>query len=218
MRSNHSVKKPCLNRFVAFIALVLLVANPVYAAKRILVLGDSLSAGYGISSTEGWVYLLELQLASEIKDIQIYNASISGETTHGGLSRLPTLLESQKPDIVILELGANDALRGSSLAMTKDNLDKMIKLSQESGARVLLIGMHIPPNYGRRYANQFFSMYGELAELHQLPLVPFLLDGVATNHELMQADGLHPTAKAQPILLDNVLVALKPMLAPGAKS
>lgn len=213
MHSNHRTKKPFL--FVGIIAALLLTCAPqVYAQKNILVLGDSLSAGYGLGTTEGWVYLLQQQLASELKDISVFNASVNGETTHGGLARLPRLLASKNFDIVILELGANDGLRGAPLQITRANLESMVGLSQQAGARVLLVGMHIPPNYGHKYTSLFYAQYASIADKFELSLVPFLLDGVATQPELMQADGLHPTATAQPRLLNNVLALLRPMLQP----
>ncbi|MFO7276916.1 MAG: arylesterase [Pseudomonadota bacterium] len=192
------------------------VAGPVAAAtseRVILVLGDSLSAAYGIRPEQGWVALLEKRLQSEGYGYRVVNASVSGETSTGGVQRLPRALELHKPEIVILELGANDGLRGLPLATTRANLEKSVELARAAGAKVLLVGLEMPPNYGPKYTAQFREMFRELAKSHSLPLVPFLLENVALDPELMQSDGLHPNAKAQPILLDNVWPLLKPLLA-----
>jgi acyl-CoA thioesterase-1 len=178
----------------------------------ILVFGDSLSAGYGIDHSRSWVSLLAQRLEWENFPHRVVNASISGETTAGGLSRLPAALDSYRPAIVILELGANDGLRGLPLLHLRANLDKLIDLSKKSGARVLLIGMKLPPNYGDRYAQGFEDIYTQLAKKQRTARVPFLLDGVADRRELMQADNVHPTAEAQPRLLDNVWPHLLPLL------
>lgn len=179
----------------------------------ILVLGDSLSAAYGIDTREGWVTLLDQHLQSHANSAyQVINASISGETTGGGLARLPALLNKYQPEIVILELGGNDGLRGFPIARLRQNLEQMIKLSQQSGARVLLLGMRIPPNYGTRYTQQFYDTYSDLAQQYDVALVPFFLDKVATKPSLMQADGIHPKAEAQALMLGNVLPVLKEML------
>jgi acyl-CoA thioesterase-1 len=178
----------------------------------ILVFGDSLSAGYGIDHSRSWVSLLAQRLERENFPHRVVNASISGETTAGGLSRLPAALDSYRPAIVILELGANDGLRGLPLLHLRANLDKLIDLSKKSGARVLLIGMKLPPNYGDRYAQGFEDIYTQLAKKQRTARVPFLLDGVADRRELMQADNVHPTAEAQPRLLDNVWPHLLPLL------
>jgi Lysophospholipase L1 and related esterases len=177
------------------------------------VLGDSLSAAYGIRPEQGWVALLEKRLQSEGYGYRVVNASVSGETSTGGVQRLPRALELHKPEIVILELGANDGLRGLPLATTRANLEKSVELARAAGAKVLLVGLEMPPNYGPKYTAQFREMFRELAKSHSLPLVPFLLENVALDPELMQSDGLHPNAKAQPILLDNVWPLLKPLLA-----
>ena len=180
--------------------------------RTILVFGDSLSAAYGIRSEQGWVALLTQRLQSQGYGYQVVNASVSGETSTGGLQRLPRALEIHHPTVVILELGANDALRGLPLTLTRDNLTKMVQLSQAAGARVLLVGIRIPPNYGARYADEFASIYPSLAKQYQLPLVPFLLDKVALNPGLMQEDGLHPTARGEPQVLDTVWRELEPLL------
>ncbi|HVY82229.1 MAG TPA: arylesterase [Steroidobacteraceae bacterium] len=175
-------------------------------------LGDSLSAGYGLKPAEGWVALLEKRLQAQGYEYQVVNASVSGETSGGGLQRLPRALELHKPGIVIVELGANDGLRGLPLAQTRDNLTKIVATAQRAGAQVVLVGMRLPPNYGPRYTNDFMRMYREIATSARVPLVPFLLESVALKPALMQADGLHPTAQAQPALLDNVWPVLSPLL------
>lgn len=186
---------------------------PAAAAQHsLLVMGDSLSAAYGIAVKDGWVSLLEQRLAAQYPDWRVVNASISGETSAGGLARLPHTLKAQAPDLVILELGANDGLRGVPVATTQKNLAAMIEQSRASGARVLLLGIYLPPNYGPDYTDRFKAMYAELARRYDLPLVPFLLDGVALKPEWMQGDGLHPNAKGEPRVLDNVWQTLKPML------
>ncbi|MEO1573784.1 MAG: arylesterase [Pseudomonadota bacterium] len=169
----------------------------------VLVLGDSLSAGYGLDISEGWVTLLKNKLAEEGYGHDVVNASISGDTTSGGRSRLKKALTRHAPALVIIELGGNDGLRGQPVRAMRRNLEAMIKDSRAAGAQVALLGMRIPPNYGERYANAFHAVYGDLAETHDLPLVTFFLEGVALDKALMQADGIHPNAKAQPILLDN---------------
>jgi acyl-CoA thioesterase-1 len=183
--------------------------------RTILVLGDSLSAEYGLPRGSGWVALLQRRLADENIAAIVKNASISGETTSGGRSRLAALLAADKPGIVILELGANDALRGLPLAMTQDNLNQMTRAAQKAGARVLLLGMQVPPNYGSEYADRFAAIYGEVAKADKAALVPFFLKGVAdapNAAELFQSDGLHPIAAAHPTLLNNVWPELKKLL------
>ena len=175
-------------------------------------LGDSLSAGYGIKPAQGWVALLEQRLRDQGYGYRVVNASVSGETSGGGLQRLPRTLELHQPAVVIVELGANDGLRGLSVPLTTDNLAKIVDESKKAGAQVLLIGMRLPPNYGPRYTNDFMKMYRDIATGSKVPLVPFLLQSVALKPDLMQADGLHPTAPAQPALLDIVWPQLKPLL------
>jgi acyl-CoA thioesterase I len=176
------------------------------------VLGDSLSAGYGLTPSQGWVALLEKRLQAQGYEYRVVNASISGETSGGGLQRLPRALETHKPAVVIVELGANDGLRGLSLALTRDNLTKIVTAAGQAGARVLLVGMRLPPNYGPRYTNDFMRMYREIATSTRVALVPFLLQSVALKPTLMQADGLHPTAQAQPALLETIWPQLVPLL------
>jgi acyl-CoA thioesterase-1 len=186
------------------------------AQRTVVVLGDSLSAGYGIKLQEGWVNLLTQRLASEGYGYRVINASVSGETTQGGLARLPRALETHKPAIVIVELGGNDGLRGLPLATSHDNLQRIIELARTAKARVVLVGMVIPPNYGPRYGQEFRDMFATLAAKYPVAFVPFFLDQVALKPGLMQADGLHPNAQGQPQLLENLWPKLKPLLvAPG---
>ena len=185
--------------------------NTATGTTKILVMGDSLSAGYGIDIKQGWVNLLEQQLTKNYA-IQIINASVSGETSSGGNNRLSALLTEHKPNIIILELGGNDALRGQPLKLLEKNLQAMIDASKKTGAKILLVGMQIPPNYGARYSNQFKELYGKLAEKNDLELIPFLLEGIGGNENLVQRDGIHPTTEAQPIIVKNVLPELEKML------
>ncbi|CAJ0780936.1 Esterase TesA [Ralstonia condita] len=189
-----------------------LAAQASLTSRRVVVLGDSLSAGYGLAQGTGWVTLLDRRLKERKPDYSVANASISGDTTAGGRARLPAVLAREKPSIVILELGANDALRGLSLASSEANLKAMIETSQAAGAKVLLVGMRIPPNYGPDYSERFFAMFGKLAQQYKLPLVPFLLDGVVQRPDWFQDDRIHPVAQAQPTMLDNVWPKLEPML------
>ncbi|VCU71988.1 Esterase TesA precursor [Pigmentiphaga humi] len=184
----------------------------------LLVLGDSLSAGYGLPRETGWVTLLEKRLRERGHAYRVANASISGDTTSGGASRLPALLAQYQPGIVVIELGANDALRGLSLQMTEANLDKMAAAARQAGARVLLVGMQIPPNYGRAYTERFKQLYAEVARRQKAALAPFLLEGVAQHVEMFQADRLHPTIQAQPRLLENVWPHLEPLLEESSPS
>jgi len=188
------------------------VCGAALAAPKILIYGDSLSAAYGIARERGWVALLEERIRREKLDYSVVNASISGETTSGGLSRMRKVLDEHRPAIVILELGANDGLRGLPVAEAKKNLAAMIRMAQKSGARVLLVGVRMPPNYGPDYTRAFDSAFAELARRHRVGLVPFLLEGIAERQDLFQSDGMHPTEAAQPVLLDNVWRALRPMI------
>ncbi|MEC4721836.1 arylesterase [Noviherbaspirillum sp. CPCC 100848] len=183
------------------------------APKTLLVLGDSLSAEYGLARGSGWVALLEKKIRQEKIDAVIVNASISGETTSGGKARLPALLNQHRPDVVVIELGGNDGLRGLPVKAAMSNLNDMVKAAQTAKAKVLLVGMQIPPNYGQDYARQFSRMYGTIAKEANIGLVPFLLEGVAERPELFQADRIHPQAEAQPIMLDNMWPHLKPLLS-----
>jgi acyl-CoA thioesterase-1 len=180
--------------------------------QTIVVFGDSLSAAYGIQQYEGWVSLLQQRITKQKLNYQVINASISGETTSGALSRNSDMLNSQKPSIVIIELGANDGLRGLSIIEASNNLEAMIQQAKKNNIKVLLLGMKIPPNYGIKYSRQFSENYQNLANKYSLELVPFFLEGVAGNPDLIQADGLHPTAAAQEKLLENVWPILNKML------
>ena len=195
---------------ISLFCLLIPIATAIHANPVILVMGDSLSAEYGLPKGSGWVKLLEGQLQKQSSPWTVFNASISGETTSGGLARLPALLESKKPGMVLLELGANDALRGLSIEQTQNNLRRMIVLSKKTGAKVLLLGMQIPPNYGQQYTKQFKELYSTLAVQEGVELLPFFLNGVAANKELFQADNIHPNVAAQAILFKNVWGAMAP--------
>lgn len=197
------------------VLLVLIAASVPARAETpvILVFGDSISAGYGLARVEqGWVALLQTRLRTQEYGYQVVNASVSGETTAGGLARLPRALTLHKPQIVILELGGNDGLRALPLAQMRANLVRMVELATAAGAKVLLLGMRIPPNYGPDYTEQFRLAYSDLARDQKLPLVPFLLNNIALNPSLIQADGIHPNALGQPPLLADVWQMLKPLL------
>jgi acyl-CoA thioesterase-1 len=198
------------------LSIVLLVACSTAGAAPpgpILVLGDSLSAAHRIPVDSGWVALLEERLQRSAKPRGVVNASVSGETTAGGLARLPPLLAAHHPSVVVVELGANDALRGLPIGEPGTNLAQIIELAHGAGAKVVLLGIEIPVNYGPRYRDVLRTMYRDLAAKYDVPLLPFLLEGVAENPELMQDDGLHPNANGQPKVLDNVWPVLEPVLA-----
>jgi acyl-CoA thioesterase-1 len=178
----------------------------------ILILGDSLSAAYGMEISQAWPSLLQDRLTDNGSAYRVFNSSITGDTTQGGLARLPRLLKKHQPDIVLLELGGNDGLRGISIDVTRENLSSMIKLSQQSGASVILAEMRIPPNYGRTYSEKFNANYDLLADQFGIVLLPFLLQDVALQDGLMQADGIHPTATAQPLILEKVWTVIQPLL------
>ncbi|HET7032338.1 MAG TPA: arylesterase [Casimicrobiaceae bacterium] len=206
-------------RFVRTIALAGLVALLALAAARaqpsapvVLVVGDSISAAYGLAPGTGWVDLLSARLATEHYSHRVVNASITGDTTAGGRARLPALLMRYKPTVVIVELGGNDGLRGGDLTATRDNLDAMIADVQRAGAKPLIVGMKVPPNYGTAYVRKFDALYADVAKAHKAPLVPFFFEGFGEKTELFQADRIHPTAAAQPLLLDNVWPQLRPLL------
>jgi acyl-CoA thioesterase-1 len=204
------------SRIVALTTLgPLMPARAQGQAPLILVVGDSLSAEYGLARGTGWVALLEQRLAREKIAARVVNASVSGDTTAGGRSRLPALLTQYKPTHVVLELGGNDALRGLPLQMTRDNLAAMARAAASAGARVLIAGMQMPPNYGRQYAADFAAMFADVARGEGAALVPFLLKGVADvadSEQMFQADRIHPRESAQPLVLDNVWPALLPLL------
>ncbi|QOY92437.1 arylesterase [Massilia sp. UMI-21] len=187
-------------------------ANAYSAPKTVLVVGDSLSAEYGITRGSGWVALLEQKLASKKLPAKVVNASISGETTIGGRTRLPALLEQHRPDVVVLALGANDGLRGLPVAAAEGNLRAMVNMAQQKHAKVVLVGMRMPPNYGRAYTESFFNMYKKLASDTKSPLVPFMLEGVADKPALFQQDRLHPLAAAHPIILNNIWPKFAPLV------
>ena len=206
---------------MAALAAVALASLPARAAKsegtarKLLVLGDSLSAEYGLARGSGWVALLEQRLADANVAAAVVNASVSGDTTSGGRSRLPELLRQHRPDVVVIELGGNDALRGLPLAMTRTNLREMARAAKAAGARVLITGMQLPPNYGRAYGADFAALFAEVARAERAALVPFLLAGIADGPDataLFQPDRIHPRAEAQPRILDNVWPALQPLL------
>jgi len=208
------------------LTLVLLISAAWYsnhanaaASGPILIVGDSLSSEYGIRRNSGWVQLLRQRLDQKLPTPPtVVNASISGDTTSGGLTRLPALLARNKPSVVIIELGGNDALRGLSLDMTRDNLTKMTHLAKEAGAKVILVGMQIPPNYGPAYSDSFKSLFGEVAQSTDSALVPFLLAGLETDRTYFIEDGIHPAENAQPKLLDNVWPVIAPLLGVSVTS
>lgn len=195
-------------------AALLLVASAAAQDTRpvILIVGDSVSAGYGLARGQGWVDLLAKKLDTGGYAYRVVNASISGDTTAGGRTRLPALLAQHKPAVVVVELGGNDALRGGKLASTRDNLDTMVKASQAAGAKVLLIGMEMPSNYGPAYVREFRELYAEVAKSRRVPLVPTFFDGFGEDLTRFQSDRIHPTADAQPLLLDNAWSKLAPLL------
>lgn len=193
-------------------ALALLFWAQGAVAGTLLVVGDSISAAFGLDSRQGWVALLEKRLADEGFEHAVINASISGDTSAGGAARLPALLAEHKPELVIIELGGNDGLRGQAPAQLQQNLASMVETSQQAGAKVLLLGMRLPPNYGARYTSAFAQVFTDVSEQKQVPLVPFFLEGVGGVPGMMQSDGIHPTVSAQPLLLENAWPALKPLL------
>ncbi len=201
--------------FIALLSFLVFACAPAAHAAptgKILVYGDSLSAAYGIARERGWVALLAARLKRERLDYSVANASISGETTSGGLSRLKNVLEREKPSLTIIELGANDGLRGLPVTEMRRNLAQMIELAGRARSRVVLVGVKMPPNYGEDYNKAFEAAFTDLAREHKTGLVPFFFEGFADKRAFFQGDNLHPTAAAQPILLDNVWKALKPML------
>ena len=201
-----------MKRLLAVLVLIVASASAYAQAPVILVFGDSISAGYGLRLEQGWVELLKTRLQSQGYGYQVVNASVSGETTAGGLARLPRALELHHPKIVILELGGNDGLRALPIAQMRGNLTQMVTLATAIGAKVLLLGMRMPPNYGPEYTRQFALVFSDLASEKKIPSVPFLLNDIALSPNLLQGDDIHPNALGQPILLDNVWPALKPLL------
>jgi acyl-CoA thioesterase I len=194
------------------VVVVLAVSATTASAATILVYGDSLSAAYGLPQEQGWVHLLAQRLHAQKLDYKVANASISGETTAGGRNRIEAALRMHRPALVIVELGANDGLRGGSLDTMRGNLEAIVDACRRANARVLLVGMRIPPNYGMPYADKFKGTFSEIATRRKLPLVPFLLEGFADQPSLFQSDGIHPAAAAQPVMLDTVWKGLRPLL------
>jgi len=193
------------------VLIIALMSMPT-SAKSIVVLGDSISAGYGIEVSQGWVALLRNQLQTHNPPYSVHNESISGDTTAGGLARINPALQRHHPEIVIIELGANDGLRGLAPTLIKSNLTELVNRAQKAGAKVLLLSMRIPPNYGKRYTDMFYDIYPSLAKDLKIAYVPFILEDVALVNDLMQADGLHPNAKAQSLIVEKIWPQLKPLL------
>jgi acyl-CoA thioesterase-1 len=204
-----------LRSIITKLVVVLIVAaawQPAHASepvRTLLVLGDSLSAGFGVEPGEAWVTLLQNRLKVKGYGYRVVNASISGDTTTGGLNRLPRALQIHRPSIVLIELGGNDGLRATPIALIRDNMVKLIAMAQAAGAKVVLAGLQMPPNYGARYTADFAALYPELAKKYEVGLIPFILDGIALNGRLMQPDGIHPNTAAQPVLLDNAWPAIE---------
>jgi acyl-CoA thioesterase-1 len=194
------------------VVVALAASAATASAATILVYGDSLSAAYGLPQEQGWVHLLAQRLHAQKFDYKVANASLSGETTAGGRNRIEGALTTHRPALVIVELGANDGLRGASLDVMRENLEAIVDACRRANARVLLVGMRIPPNYGMPYADKFQGTFSEIARRRKLPLVPFLLEGFADQASLFQADGIHPAAAAQPAMLDTVWKGLRPLL------
>lgn len=201
-------------RFITHLKLTiaLIFLSSIAQAQSILIVGDSISAGFGINPEEGWVALLEEKLQTENSPYSIINASISGDTTTNGLARLPSLLEKHQPEITIIELGGNDGLRATPPARISENLAKMIELSKAANSKVLLVGIQLPPNYGDAYLARFLAIYPELAKQHQVAVLPSILEKVGGNAELMQSDGIHPNSEGQPFMLEAVWEQLEPLL------
>ncbi len=209
---------PARRLFVARVAALALALAATPGARAepgapvVLVVGDSISAAYGLAPGAGWVDLLAARLTAQRYPYRVVNASITGDTTAGGRARLPALLARHKPAIVVLELGGNDGLRGGHLGSARDNLAAMITAAQGAGAKPLVVGMRLPPNYGAAYVREFDALFGSVAKEHKTPLVPFFFDGIGERQEMFQPDRIHPTAAAQPLLLENVWPALRPLL------
>lgn len=195
-----------------FYVVIMVLMSQTLMAKSIVVLGDSISAGHGIDVSQGWVALVQKKLSDDKRDFTLYNDSISGDTSSGGLARIDQVLSQRKPSVLILELGGNDGLRGLSPALMKTNLAEIIRRAQHANAKVLLLGIKIPPNYGKRYIEMFYNVYPQLAKEMHVPAIPFLLEDVALAPDMMQPDGLHPNTKAQPILAEKIWQQLLPLL------
>ena len=201
-----------MRQWIATIGLIVLCVTAQVQAATVLVVGDSISAAFGLETQQGWVALLQQRLQEQKSDLQVVNASISGDTTAGGLARFPDLLAQHKPEYVIIELGGNDGLRGLSLKHMAVNLTTMLQKAQHSDAQVLLLGMRLPSNYGRRYTEAFYNVYQNIAQQERVALVDFFLEGVGGVDGMMQAEGVHPTQAAQAQLLENAWQGLKPIL------
>jgi acyl-CoA thioesterase I len=216
LRRSCSFRRACsaLALLAAMLASAIALAQ---AAPVVLIVGDSISAGYGLPSGTGWVALLQKKLEAEHFPHRVVNASISGDTTAGGRERLPALLKAHRPAITVIELGGNDGLRGGSLDAMRDNLDAMITEAQKAGAHVLVVGIRLPPNYGPAYVQRFAAIFSDVAKAHKAAVVPFLFEGFGEDNAMFQADGIHPVAAAQGKLLDNVWPELKPLLGASAK-
>ncbi|MCJ8297859.1 MAG: arylesterase [Pseudomonadales bacterium] len=199
-------------KVIRLLILLVLFTTQSVSAKTLLVLGDSLSAAYNMQQQQGWVALMAARIKQNYPDVSVINASISGETTSGGLTRLPELIDRHQPDYIVLELAANDGLRGTPLKIIKQNIQQLISLAKQAEAKVTLVGVRLPSNYGPRYTEKFFNIFEQLAELEQVYRVPFLMQDVALNPELMQADRLHPNAAAQTVILENVWGSIAQML------
>jgi acyl-CoA thioesterase-1 len=208
------LRRAASGALLAYVAtLPVATAHAAAAAPVLLVVGDSISAGYGLAKGEGWVDLLAARLAREGHRERVVNASISGDTTAGGRARLPALLREHRPSIVVIELGGNDALRGGDLDATRANLDAMVKAAQAAHAKVLIVGTRVPPNYGASYAERFASLFTDVAKARRVPVVPYLFAGFGENLTQFQADRIHPVASAEPAILDNVWPTLVPLLS-----
>jgi acyl-CoA thioesterase-1 len=205
-----------MTRRALLLAVSLLAAQAAFAARTVMIFGDSLSAAYNLSAGEGWVDLLDKRIALAGLPWHVVNASVSGETTSGGASRIAADIKRNRPAIVVIQLGTNDALRGLPIAGIRGNLERMIRMVREARAEPVLVGLMIPPNYGIDYANEFRGLYPALAAKHRVPLVPFLLEGIADKPDLFQRDQLHPTAAAQRRIADNVWPSIEPLLRKGA--
>ena len=201
-----------MRQWIATMCLLVLCSIGQAQAATVLVVGDSISAAFGLETQEGWVTLLEARLLEHNPEFKVINASISGETTGGGLARFPQLLSEHQPDYVIIELGGNDGLRGLSLTQMSSNLTRMVQQAKQQDAVVLLLGMRLPGNYGQRYTEAFYNVYQQIAEQENVAVVDFFLAGVGGEEGMMQADGVHPTQMAQPLLLDNAWQRLAPLL------
>ena len=197
-----------------FLLLVIVPAPAVHATQTILVLGDSISAGYGLAQGEGWVALLEQRIGRDKLDYRVVNASIGGETTLGGLNRIPSTLKEHQPAVVIVALGGNDGLRGNPLEETRRNLIAIVEACRKAGVKVVVAGMRVPPNYGPVYTRRFEGLFAEVARQQNVSLVPFMLQGIADDSRMFQADGIHPVAAAQSRILDNIYHRLRPLLLP----